>query len=326
MSARYVNRWRFRGSPQPFRMIGQRTYWFVLAADMDCLDTLCRRFFREPSSGKVDFRPALPYVTIAFVVAERWQSQHAPYAGLGGVPVRVVLLLVPVLRVRRQGDITWHDQMVHFVPYAFADSGWDAIVNHEIWGLPKDPGWVTVLPPEVGRSQAVRFAVETTTVARFSPGARARRRLVLEVYRANDKATNITAVTTTTSVAQILMRSVLARLRATRGIALPTASMLAQTATSFLPGAPQLAVNLKQFRDVGDGERACYQAITQLATRTTRLGKVRLMPGRYVCSVEPLEGHPVLWDLGLRRRQPVALAFSSEYDAVAGAGPTLWEA
>jgi hypothetical protein len=326
MSARYVDRWRVRGSPQPFSMIGQRTYWFVLAADMGRLHDLCRRYFREPSGGKVDFRPALPYVTVAFVAAERWQSQHPPFARLGGVSLRVALFLVPVLRVRRRGGITWHDQVAHFVPYAFADAGWDVIVNQEIWGLPKDPGWITVLPPDANRPQAIRFAVETTTVARFGPGARARRQLVLELHRVEDESPAAAALSATAGVAQILARSVLARMRATRGIVLPSATMLVQTATSLFPGAPQLAVNLKQFRDVGDGEWACYQAITQLVHRTTWHGGARLLPGRFECLVQPLEGHPVLRDLGLRRRQPVALAFSTDYDAFVGAGPTLWEA
>jgi hypothetical protein len=150
--------------------------------------------------------------------------------------------------------------------------------------------------------------------------------LVLDVYRVEDESPAAAAMNATAGMTQILARSVLARIRATRGIVLPSVPMLAQTTSSLFPSAPQLAVSLKQFRDIGDGERACYQAITQLVHRTTRHRGARLLPGRFECLVQPLEGHPVLWDLGLRRRQPVALALATDYDAVVGAGPALWEA
>jgi len=46
---RYVNRWGFNGSPQPFAAKRVTSSCFVLEGKLSHLEDLCHRFFAEPT-------------------------------------------------------------------------------------------------------------------------------------------------------------------------------------------------------------------------------------------------------------------------------------
>src|SRR5688572_26508064 len=143
-----VSRWGFTGSPQPFALTRQRIYSFLVPAARGALDALCDRYFTVPTHGRVRLRAQQPHVLVSFVSAQRWQSLDSDYAGMGSVPVHVATVNVPVVRVGRWGGVEWQEQAAQLIPYAFADVAWDAVVNHEIWGLARDRGWLTFPPPD----------------------------------------------------------------------------------------------------------------------------------------------------------------------------------
>ena len=85
---------------------------------------------------------------------------------------------------------------------------------------------------------------------------------------------------------------------------------------------PQLF--LKQFRDVADGTRACYQAITQTLGEVTRFDSLPHLT-EYAMVLENLASSPVASDFGIAPQQTV-LGAAFEYDMTIQPGQVLWQA
>ena len=73
-------------------------------------------------------------------------------------------------------------------------------------------------------------------------------------------------------------------------------------------------VFLKQFRDAGDGTRACYQAVVEAPVRVSRMS-TRPAEQDYGLRLKRLDSHPIEQELGLRD-QAAELSFEVEVDFV----------
>ena len=73
-------------------------------------------------------------------------------------------------------------------------------------------------------------------------------------------------------------------------------------------------VFLKQFRDAGDGTRACYQAVVEAPVR---IGQVSTLPAQsdHRIRVHPLDSHPIGQELGLADQQ-AEVSFEVEIDFI----------
>lgn len=85
---------------------------------------------------------------------------------------------------------------------------------------------------------------------------------------------------------------------------------------------PQLF--LKQFRDVADGTRACYQAITEAMGQVTRFDSAPHLT-EYAMDLAALDSSPVAADFGIAPQQTV-LGAEFEYDMTIQPGKVLWQA
>jgi hypothetical protein len=82
---------------------------------------------------------------------------------------------------------------------------------------------------------------------------------------------------------------------------------------------------LKQFRDIADGTRACYQAVTLARYAVTRLHSVSLA-NRYEIALNPLDSSPVAAVLGLGRPTRTDLGVKVVMDMRLDPGRELWRA
>ncbi len=82
---------------------------------------------------------------------------------------------------------------------------------------------------------------------------------------------------------------------------------------------------LKQFRDIADGTRACYQAITRADYAVTRIASVAL-EDRYTMTLETLQSTPVAATLGLAPPAETGLGVRIVMDMTLEPGRVLWQA
>jgi hypothetical protein len=80
-------------------------------------------------------------------------------------------------------------------------------------------------------------------------------------------------------------------------------------------------VFLKQFRDAGDPERACYQAIVEATATVIGFRHAGFVRGEYRLDLEHAESHPLRADLGLGEGElRPELGFWVDYDFRVDAG------
>ena len=87
---------------------------------------------------------------------------------------------------------------------------------------------------------------------------------------------------------------------------------------------PWSAYTLKQFRDVHDPDRACYQSIVEASEKVTGFRKAGLLAGDYQLTIFPFASHPIAAELGLPPDpQPALAAWYVDFDFVLEKGKTL---
>jgi hypothetical protein len=86
-------------------------------------------------------------------------------------------------------------------------------------------------------------------------------------------------------------------------------------------------VNLKQFRDVADPTRACFQSITEAPIRMDSFGGGWFLSGSYELVISPAESHQIVSDFGLAGNVvPVELAWWMRMEFSALPGKDVWKA
>lgn len=84
-------------------------------------------------------------------------------------------------------------------------------------------------------------------------------------------------------------------------------------------------VFLKQFRDVRQPQRACYQAIVTAPTQATRIRQVVPLTGSYQAQWSAWSNQPFVEDLGLQGENSLFASYV-DFDFVLNPGEVWWEA
>ena len=100
--------------------------------------------------------------------------------------------------------------------------------------------------------------------------------------------------------------------------------------SSFNASVPMLF--LKQFRDVGDGRRACYKALVTANSTPTEIRSGGILPGSYDLTIRSFASHPVIRDMGLGSPDDAETTlrgcsgFYVDFDFLMERGRELWKA
>jgi hypothetical protein len=84
-------------------------------------------------------------------------------------------------------------------------------------------------------------------------------------------------------------------------------------------------VFLKQFRDVADGHRACYQAIVEAPSRLVDLRQAGVLAGEYRVTISQYASHPILDEIGLEA-QSALRGWYVDFDFDMEIGKEVWKA
>ena len=309
---------------------------FVLPADAARLAGTLARDFGTPSGGLVDVRPAVSAVILAVSRIPAIKSAAPPDSELGaGISELEVAFLVVGVDVRRHRPVVC-------VPYLFVDSGMAVAAGRELFGLPKQLGTVVIEGDQV----PARVTVDALSIERFDPNVPFEPHRVIEIAPVTAGAGVGQRWPTFVEAAWGLARAFhsaagsgsepppvgtggLAGLLPAAGRALDhladDARVLWATVEDFATGRFPV-LGLKQFRDVAQPGRACYQAIAEAPMHITRFGGGGLL-GDYTVTLGDLASEPIRQDLGLPDGpiRPLVSAWL-RYDFRLEAAGELWNA
>jgi hypothetical protein len=279
---------------QPLELRGVTIHSFVLAADRDRLAALADRLLNAPAQGAVEYVPAAPVVALVCADVTRGQAREAPDRSKGWMSERDVAFWVPLWAGKRRGSIFVPERLVFFLPYVFVDNAAATTTGREVFGFPKESG-VLAFPEPPGAPGP--FSVDALVIRRYAPDTRAEIARIVEVAPTETRvpAAAHGAWTDVEEGARALM----GRLREliTKDAVVPAVETLLHAMTEgHGPGAR--LVFLKQFRDVEDPSRACYQAVVEAPATVDALRGGGLLP-EHTVRIAHADSHPIVADLGL---------------------------
>jgi hypothetical protein len=296
-----------------------RVHAFVCPADRAAMTALARRYLSEPSGGQLDFTAAAPFMLVTFMDALVGSSAEP----IGQVASRECALWI-VLHEHVPGSTL--PRLRYWMPTIFIDSSIGMATGREVWGFRKEMAAVRI--PGASDPRA-RFVAEPTLFREFGATVRARTESLLVIEQDGPLGALGPAWRSVAEAGEHLAGQLFGRLgaglvgagRIVGGIAARLG--LAQHAPSLHPELS--VVNLKQFRDVADPTRACYQAVVAAPIRVQRLHAGGPLLGDYHLRVTPCASHTIVEDFGLAGAcVPVRFAVWADVVFEANAGVELW--
>jgi hypothetical protein len=273
---------------EPYLQTRARLFAFLVPADRQRIAALCNRYLNW--TGKYQFEPIVGHVALVFAGIDTTFSTDPRYIGRGTMSESDVSFWVPV-RSSSPGaaPLSW------FLPYVWVDNGIAMAAGREVYGFPKEVGALTIPPlPPPGRAPSP-LAVDTDVIEAFGAppavgpdGPRAVRRNVVSVVP-GAAGTPPTMTGTIREALDGLLTRVLSDRADDAAINWLLAAMKASVPMLFL----------KQFRDVGDGRRACYKALVQASSVPSNLRGGGILPGTFDVTIRGYASHPIVRDLGL---------------------------
>jgi hypothetical protein len=313
--ADYVEYGSLATVPGPLRSTGSIQWCFLLEADPDRLEALCRRVFFEPSQGALDIRPLGRHVLLTLGHIERIVSEVAPYDAMGWSSEGQSAIWVPVASVRQDGDHLVAQELFMFTPYMWVDNPISLPSGREMYGYPKSFGWAT-LPASVSGATSLSLDVLGMDFGRDEEPTR---RPLLHLER-GEKVHELghLAWSAAIDVARHFRHAVESR----PGEAVRPGLRLAQSLARDVRAGGLRQVFLHQVRSVEDTGRAALSEVTAAHYRVLSM-RAAPLEHEYAVTIESLDSHPLEAELGLRS-QTTRDAFRTESDFLLEAGQVLW--
>jgi Acetoacetate decarboxylase (ADC) len=306
---------------QPLELRQVRFTSFLFHADTAALQAVCDRYLNGPSGGTLHYRPLLPRVVLGVADIGRVYPIDSPDERKGWVSEIDVAFWMPVARYTKVLGVSFTEQVAWFLPYVFVDNAWAVAAGREVYGFPKEMASFQV--PRAATDPAV-ITVDALALERFDPDAQARVQRLLELRRTDDPT--LGEPHHTWDQVEEAFEDFLHVLLGNGGVSLPGFGLLVQ-AFQFIAQREVPLLFLRQFRDVADGRRACYQAVIEALTRVLHFRKAGKLPGEYRLTLQALDSHPIARELGLSAQGQDALgAWYVDFDFILENGRELWRA
>lgn len=302
---------------QPFACNRTQMYGFFIEADAAAVQNLLDRCLNLPTGGACDYRALSSHVLVTFADSNHLAPTSQPVQGW--VPELWASIWVFAAAVKRELGVYVAERLVAFPAYVFVDIGWSLVTGREVYGFPKQDGPI-VMPR--WKDPVGRMSATTMVLPVFDAGQEACDDVVLAV----DPVGNGTAAAEVWTTLEDAGRFILRRFDEGAGVILP--------GLGFLKNLVELALHrdvpcvfLKQFRDIADGTRACYQAVTEAPMHVTGLHEGGILRGDFQVTTVDYASCRIMRDLGLRTPTvPVTAAFYLDFDFTSERGREVWKA
>lgn len=267
---------------------------FLLAADYQKLMATCDRYLNL--GGPTVYRPLGPFV---FYVAASMKKMH-PVSPRAFLTEQDFGFWMPVLAGRMDGVAFRAQRVLMFLPYLWVDSYLPSQAGREVYGFPKGVGTLRMprQPTDPG-SVTIDGLVVPRYGAPGDPEAAWQERRIVEARRTGGGLLGQLEVRF--DDLRAAFPALLDQLKSLPGIGsipIPTWALL----DALLENAAKLRVPmvfLKQFRDVSDGERACYQAIVEAPAFAKGPIRAGFLEGDWEVAIQQYDSCRVLDHLGI---------------------------
>jgi hypothetical protein len=296
---------------QPFLCENALFYGMILAADETAIQqNVCDKLLNIPSGQPGRFVPAGPFVLLALCELDKLVSETAPFSTFGGFTEQEVAFWVLTVD-------TAQDQVYFAFPYIWVDNAYALSMGREIYGFPKQLGKFEI-PTDI--ANADHFSLQTLAITKLDPSSMGDWQPILEVNKTGPSGEIAEWGSAAEAVEKIVRGS-----DKLGGWAMD-AELLIRLIADFIEKKVPF-VFLKQFRDVADGTKACYQSVIECNCKLAAWHGGGLLDGVYEVTFQDVESEPIVKDLGLGPNPIVpGIAFWCKFDFYIGEGQEIWKA
>jgi hypothetical protein len=293
--------------PPPIVFENVNFHGFVLRGNRKRLKDLIDHQLNQPCGGALRFHVPSAHVLLYF--ADFPHCYFEVMQNMGWSSQREAAIWVPLLMDHGVGTIP---RLCIYSPYVFVDNPVALTAGREVFGFFKEFGSIG-LPGDPGNVGA--YTLETIGAVCYDSKTKIGpvSLLSLDGHGKSGSRPWESLRDAIERVGQVLELSSV--IDAPGGVQNESDPLLSLT--------PSM-VFLKQFRGIGAGRDACYQAITEVVPKVSAFRGLELAhPAHF--HLETVQSHPLADDLGLAD-QTVRLAFNAQFDMRFPAGQILWKA
>lgn len=298
--------------PGPFTFKNVKAWSFFLEADYDKLSAVSRRFFDAPSGGAVSVAPISRMVMMSIIEVRDASSPYLPQ--VSGAHEREVAFWIYLGR-KRSADSPEIVSIAGFTPFLVIDTPMGYTEGREVWGYQKQMG--TVKLPETPDDP---FEVTAYGTRRRSDTAEWKYRKLLSLTPKPGVQTVAGEAWEGVAEAARLIADGLPAMRLIE----PSWDLAKNLFDDFLHHRMQ-QIFLKQFRDIHDSQRACYQAITTAAVDMHGIKGVTI-PRPHLLEIDDLSNTAIAETLGLPPKVEVPFGLHFTMDFTLNNGEVVWKA
>lgn len=301
-------------SPAPFTCDEGRLRALVLDADAEKLDALVERSLTVPAAGAVEYRAIGGVVLLMTGHFDHVQCLREPFDRWGSVREVVSCFWVPVLAGRERFGVFVADRFAFFAPYVFVDNPMSYAGGRGVHGFNKSQAR---FEPATGLGPKV---LVRTFGGNFTGDARAEWHPTLEIEQLAGEGAGGTLLDGVGDVAKALVPELVELALGDEDLEIPGFKLAAQLMKSTLAGRGN-QVFLKQFRDVDDGTKACYQTVIEAGAKFSKV-EARPVEHPVRVTIHDWDSHPIREELGLET-QVARMALDCELDFVLERGEVI---
>lgn len=306
----------------PYQITDTKLYGFLIeSANPESLTALCRKTLNTHPDRQYDYIVLSPYFLVTFAqiakisFTNHVSGQESQIGWVSEINMSIWLLTAAI----RRGAVPVVERLGWYVPYMFVDNQYSLATGREVFGFPKEIGQFR-LPPD--RTAFDECTVETLAWQNFGLGNQATIQPLLQIHpKADSQGTQVKTASSWSTVGEAYKEVLKIMFGGQQEIAVPGLRLIFNLFDYILKKETPM-VFLKQFRDINDCSKACYQAITEAPFHLAGWPKMGRLPGDFQLTIHHCDSHPIATDLGIASNQPikVSLAFWAEFDSTLSPG------
>ncbi len=312
----YVDRPGVQTFAPPILAKDTRMQSFALRADAAALDALCDRYLNGPARGQTDleFRPLGDIVLLANAPMAHISVTDPIDSNKGWMRETDVAFWMPVVGGRQHGG-QWRAEMVAwFLPYVWVDVSTAVATGREVYGFPKELAW---LDPPAGAEDSLVVQLSTMVLPTYTPQTELVKKALFRIQRTGGLEAEVKQEF---SDFEHAVRELVGRLYGQDGgIEIPSWQLIVNLIENLLTGEMPM-VFLKEFRDITQPHKACYQRIVQAPAKLEKFTIGYPYLSSYEVAISGYASHPVARDFGFaadadgNATVPALLGFFMQYD------------
>ncbi len=292
---------------QPYVMKNVRFYGFLIPCQKSAVQTLLDERLNTPCGNKYGYGAPVSHILCAFTVTE----MATPQGDIGYIEETDVAFWYL--------SYAWNPLRLRwFLPYVFVDSSYAVTSGREVYGFPKADGIYNI--PTL-KQKPDNFWMETPVFMGSGKGAQNQR-----LFEVNKVDSAKQSGHRSFKHEGDLWEDMVQKLFGSKGkIRLPLGPVVSAAEHIFSNRIP--FVFLKQFRDVQEPTKACYQSIVEADATLDQFHSGGWLPGQYELNLQSPGNYPLSKDLGIPNgKTPVDFAFWTNFNFTMQTGKEIWNA